>query len=200
MLRIASGNAPSLTTIQLGSSGQRNSSVAVFNVTATVENFNVNSSSVPLNISIPANPNSSITSSGGASVTITQQTDMTSIAALYDEFRLDGVSVHYQPAYMGNNANFARGGIIADYDSVPGLTFSTLKTLMEYENSLFMNFNAESEFLFVPNRVQKNSTPWQSTQSTNSLGGISIGLWASTSVTIGSVVVKWRIIARGASF
>jgi hypothetical protein len=203
LLRIASGNAPSSSIVRLSQGTRGQGSCAVFFVTATVENLNVSSASVPLNVCIPANPLRAITASGqGSGFLITQQSDMASIGALYDEFRVDGMAIHFQPTTSGTTQN-VRCGIIADYDSEPtaGL-FANLKTLMEYENSLFLDPNSEAELIFVPNKVSKAFTPWQSTTNSSvQLGGCAFASWTTSGATsTGNLVIKWRIIARGATF
>jgi len=201
---IVSANAPTLTTINLNSGSQARQSCAVFNVCATITGLCVNSGSVPMNICIPANPLRGITQSAqGSGQSISQQSDMTSISALFDEFRVDGMAIHYQPSSMVATNNIYMGAV-SDYDSEPAAgVFATLKTLMEYENGLFMNPNQEAELVFVPAKRGRATTPWLSTadSSTVTLGGVGLALWnSSANVTQGSIVIKWRIIARGNVF
>jgi hypothetical protein len=204
LLRITAGNSRSLTTINLNHGVNGQGSCAVFFVTATVENLLTTSSSAPLNVCIPANPLRSITWSGqGTGFSTTQQSDMTPIAELYDEFRLDGMSVHFQPTTANTVAANVRCGMIADYDSEPtaGL-FATLKTLMEYENSVLMNPDEESMYVFAPNKIRRVYNPWVScANSSLIMGGVAFALWnTSANNGVGNIVVKWRIIARGATF
>lgn len=204
LLRITAGNSRNLNTVNLnhGVSGQ--GSCAVFFVTATVENLLVASMSAPLNVCIPANPLRNINATGqGSGFSITNQTDMTSIAQLYDEFRLDGMTVHFQPTTANTVAANVRLGMVADYDSEPtsGL-FATLKTLMEYENSVLMNPDEESIYCFRPNKIRRVYNPWVSCQNTTlQMGGVALGLWnTSAGNGVGNLVIKWRIIARGATY
>jgi hypothetical protein len=193
VMRLISINQPNSTITQaVLTQEQGNTIVAI----ATAVIYNFSTSGATATVMIPESLSSVMTSTGfGGS--LQQQTEYARLNPLFDEYRVDGFTVHYVPNSdtTGNSVNLA---IMSDYDNEPSTVgFTSMQQVLQRDGSLLINPDTESLFVFKPNRKGRVFTPWMPA-SGQTRGGCLIFCQASTTnINIGNFVIKWRTVWRG---
>lgn len=160
---------------------------AYFNISQT-------STSVPTVIVIPEIPGNILSQGGSAG---TQQTEFASWSTLFDEARVDGISIHYIP-----NTTAPLSGLqlatCCDYDSTITLgALSSIQAVARYDTGEINPVVSEWELLYAPNKKSRVFTPWFTTTSPAPRGCIYVlGVASSPAVLYGNLSIKWRVVFR----
>jgi hypothetical protein len=193
VMRLISINQPNSTITQaVLTQGQGNTIVAI----ATAVIYNFSTSGATCAVMIPESL-SSVMASTGFGGSLQQQTEYARLSPLFDEYRVDGFTVHYVPNSdtTGNSVNLA---IMSDYDNEPSTVgFTSMQQVLQRDGSLLINPDTESLFVYKPNRRGRVFTEWMPATG-QTRGACLIFCQASTTgINIGNFVIKWRTVWRG---
>ncbi len=149
-------------------------------------------------ISIPEHPGRSITSFNG--FTIAQNTEWSSYASLFDEFRVKAMIVEFVPVTTSTGSSVATTElcVVADYDSeLSAGQLTSMQSAYRYSTGRMVSPVEAHQFVFQPPK-KRAFTDWQSTANSTARGCVYYALKTTVNtLPVGNAVVKWIVTFRG---
>lgn len=151
-------------------------------------------------VTIPEHPGRAMTKFGGFA--LGQNTEWTSYAALYDEFKVTGIISEFQPSSTANTAlpTIQLVGL-CDYDSEIGAgALTSMLSAVRYSTARLLSADYEHQLVYKP-PAGRSFTTWQSTVNTAGRGSMYYFLYSSaaTTVAMGNLVIKHVVQFRNSN-
>lgn len=171
------------------------SAETVLTATAIVEVATAGSGAA--GISIPEHPGRSITQFNSGPVI--QNTEFSSYAALYDEYKVHALILEYLP-YSTNPAGVNEIVVLADYDNeLSAGVLTTTQSAARYSTAKMVSPCFETQFIMRP-PPGRSFPVWATTANTGSTSARgSLYIYAKSTANaayLGNIVVKWIVSFR----